>query len=88
MKCHFIRKEVEYLGHVVTPNGLKPTAKLTAAVLEFPPPFERCINSWAWVHIIAGSSLGLLRLLNPFMSLLGGMSSFPGQISANQRLPH
>lgn len=37
-KCHFIRKEVEYLGHVVTPIGLKPTPKLTAAVLEFPPP--------------------------------------------------
>ena len=37
-KCHFIREEVEYLGHVITPQGLKPTQKLTAAVAEFPVP--------------------------------------------------
>ena len=37
-KCHFIRKEVEYLGHVITPAGLRPTQRLTAAVVEFPPP--------------------------------------------------
>ena len=38
IKCHFIREEVEYLGHVITRAGLKPTHKLTAAVLEFPVP--------------------------------------------------
>ena len=38
IKCHFLREEVEYLGHVITPQGLKPTQKLTAAVAEFPVP--------------------------------------------------
>ena len=37
-KCHFIREEVEYLGDVITPGGLKPTPKLTVAVVEFPTP--------------------------------------------------
>ena len=34
-KCHFLREEVEYLGHVITPEGLKPAPKLTASVVEF-----------------------------------------------------
>lgn len=34
-KCCFMRKEVEYLGHVITPHGLKPNSKLTAAVREY-----------------------------------------------------
>ena len=37
-KCCFIRKEVEYLGHVIMPHGLKPNDKLIAAVKEFVPP--------------------------------------------------
>jgi len=31
-KCHFIRQEVEYLGHIITPNGLKPSPQRVAAV--------------------------------------------------------
>ena len=31
-KCHFIRSEVEYLGHLITPEGLKPNSKLVEAV--------------------------------------------------------
>lgn len=37
-KCHFIRKEVEYLGHIITPEGLKTNPRLVAAVEEFPRP--------------------------------------------------
>ncbi len=37
-KCHFLQEEVEYLGHVITPFGLKPTPRLTLAVKEFPVP--------------------------------------------------
>ena len=31
-KCCFIRKEVEYLGHIITPCGLQPNGKLIAAI--------------------------------------------------------
>ena len=35
-KCHFIQTEVEYLGHFISPEGLKTNKKLVAAVKEFP----------------------------------------------------
>ena len=37
-KCHFIRTEVEYLGHMITPEGLKTNPRLVVAVEEFPRP--------------------------------------------------
>ena len=37
-KCCFLRKEVEYLGHVITRDGLKPNAKLIAAVQNYANP--------------------------------------------------
>ena len=37
-KCHFIREEVEYLGHLITPKGLKTNPTLTSAVANFPQP--------------------------------------------------
>ena len=37
-KCHFVRQEVQYLGHVITPEGLKPNLDRVAAVREFPVP--------------------------------------------------
>ena len=39
-KCHFTRREVEYLGHVVTPEGLKTNQKLVEAVTMFPAPTD------------------------------------------------
>ena len=37
-KCRFARKEVEYLGHILTPEGLKSNPALVSAVREFPVP--------------------------------------------------
>ena len=37
-KCQFIRKEVQYLGHVITPEGLHPNRKLVEAARNFAPP--------------------------------------------------
>ena len=39
-KCHFARQEVQYLGHVITPNGLKPNKDLVKAVQCFPTPTD------------------------------------------------
>ena len=37
-KCHFARKEVEYLGHVITSQGVKTNPKLVEAVRDFQAP--------------------------------------------------
>ena len=37
-KCHFLRQNVEYLGHLITPAGLKPNPKQVSAVQQFPAP--------------------------------------------------
>ena len=37
-KCQFIRSEVEYLGHVIMPEGLRPNSKLVEAVRDYSPP--------------------------------------------------
>ena len=37
-KCQFVREEVEYLGHVLTPSGLKTNLKLVESVVNYPRP--------------------------------------------------
>ena len=37
-KCHFVKSEVEYLGHVVSADGLKPNPAKIRAFQEFPIP--------------------------------------------------
>ena len=37
-KCRFARQEVEYLGHLVTPQGLMTNDRLVFAVQDFPRP--------------------------------------------------
>ena len=39
-KCRFVREEVEYLGHLVTPQGLKTNVRLVEAVKQFPRPTD------------------------------------------------
>lgn len=37
-KSEFLRKETEFLGHVVTPNGVKPNPKKIETIKNFPIP--------------------------------------------------
>ena len=37
-KCHFVRQEVEFLEHVITPYGLKTIPTLVTAVRDYPTP--------------------------------------------------
>jgi transposase InsO family protein len=37
-KCEFLRKEVSYLGHVISENGVLPERAKTKVIDEYPPP--------------------------------------------------
>ena len=37
-KCTFATEEIEYLGHTLTPEGVKPNSKKVEAVKDFPVP--------------------------------------------------
>lgn len=38
IKCQFVRQEVDYLGHIITPSGLLPNPKHVEAVRDFAVP--------------------------------------------------
>lgn len=60
-KCEFLRKETEYLGHVITPDGIKPNPKKIEAIRNFPiPKTQREIKSF----------LGLLGYYRKFINNL------------------
>ena len=40
-KCNFLRKEIAYLGHVITQDGVKPDSSKIEAVRNFPIPKNR-----------------------------------------------
>ncbi len=37
-KCSFVKQKVDYLGHVVTPNGVEPNPEKVGVVRDFPVP--------------------------------------------------
>ena len=64
-KCEFLRKEVTYLGHKLTTQGLLPDSEKVAAVKKFPTPTNtRQLNIWVYPGIIVGSFRILAIFLN------------------------
>ncbi len=39
-KMHVLRKVIEYLGHLSTPEGTRPTGKHVEAIVNMPPPIQ------------------------------------------------
>jgi len=37
-KCHSVTQKIDYLGHTLTPEGVKPNEAKIVAVKEFPQP--------------------------------------------------
>lgn len=54
-KCHFCLTEVKFLGHVVTPEGVKADTAKTEAIQNFPIPknlkeLQRFLGMSGWYH--------------------------------------
>lgn len=46
-KCHFFKTEIEFLGHIITPQGIKPNPNKLKAITDFPiPKTQREIKSF------------------------------------------
>lgn len=39
-KCFLVRQEVAYLGHIITPDGIKVNPAKVEAVMAFPAPIS------------------------------------------------
>src|SRR5699024_4044624 len=37
-KCQFLHKEISYLGHIITANGVKPNPEKIRAIVDYPTP--------------------------------------------------
>ena len=46
-KCEFLLQEIEWLGHVISPQGIRPSRRNVKAVQEFPRPTnQKQLRSW------------------------------------------
>ena len=43
-KANVLNDEIEYLGHISTPEGLRPTDKHVKAIREMPPPIDHSVG--------------------------------------------
>lgn len=56
-KCHFCLKEVGFLGHVVSADGVRSDPTKTEKVATWPVPTtkkEKSSNLWDWLIITEG----------------------------------
>ena len=63
-KSDFFREELEFLGHVISSQGIRPSPKHTAAVRDYPPPKSKEDVS---------KFLGLLNFFRSFLPKAAGV---------------
>jgi hypothetical protein len=46
-KCQWLRDNIEWLGHIISPEGIRPSPKNIQAVMDFPRPTDqKQLRSW------------------------------------------
>ena len=76
-KFHFAEDEVEFAGFKITPTGVRPADKFTAAVKEFPTP--KCITDIrAWFGLVnqVSYAFSMTAAMTPFRHLLKPSTPF------------
>ena len=71
-KCEFLLKSIEYLGHVITKDGIEPVPSKVEAIVKAPPPANvQQLRSFLGLINYYGKFIpNLSTLLHPLNSLL------------------
>ena len=70
-KFHFAEMEVEFAGFLVTANGVKPTKRMTEAILHFPTPTSITgVRSWFGLVNQVSYAFSQAEVMAPFRELL------------------
>ena len=70
-KFHFADMEVEFAGFLVTANGVKPTKRMTDAILHFPTPTNISgVRSWFGLVNQVSYAFSQAEVMAPFRELL------------------
>lgn len=70
-KFHFAEREVEFAGFLVTDNGVKPTKRMTEAILHFPTPTNITgVRSWFGLVNQVSYAFSQAEVMAPFRELL------------------
>ena len=70
-KFHFAKMEVEFAGFLITANGVKPTKKMTEAILHFPTPTSITgVRSWFGLVNQVSYVFSQAEVMAPFRELL------------------
>ena len=73
-KCHFVCQQVEYLGHLITPEELLPNPKKVSAVADFPTP-----TSATQVRQFVGLASYYRRFIEGFARIAGPLHQLTKQ---------
>jgi hypothetical protein len=77
-KCHFFKKQVKYLGHVISPNCVRPDPELSRAIREFErPKTVKALRSFlGLVQFYRSFIFRMSEIASPLYKLLKKNSSF------------
>ena len=81
-KCEFGRKEIEFLGHVISPSGIKPIPERTKAILNYEPPkdvlgLRRFLGLYNFYRRFVPSAARHLQKLNELLKGHAGKQNSP-----------
>ena len=73
MKCQFIKKSIDFLGHRVTENGITPLPDKVSAVVDFPVPktyrqLRKFIGLVNYYHRFIKNAAQILAPLNDYLA--------------------
>ena len=66
-KCPFFKKELHYIGHLITTDGIKPQLEKVEAILDLKPPTTQRVleNFWVWLGTTENLLTDLLMQPDP-----------------------